>query len=46
MIGALAAIGELPLNRGRFESVISRSMTTAKLKTNLIAYDMGVSLVN
>ena len=46
LIGALAGINELPLNRVDFESVVSESMSAAKVQLNLTAYDMGIELVN
>jgi len=45
MIGALAGIGELPMEREDFEMVISRSMPSDKVKANLSAYDMGVKMI-
>lgn len=44
MIGALAGIGELPLDRQDFKQVISRSMPADKVKDNLRAYDMGIDM--
>ncbi|MFP4476073.1 MAG: indolepyruvate oxidoreductase subunit beta [Desulfatibacillaceae bacterium] len=45
MIGALAAVGELPLDRETFEAVISAAMDESKVPKNLEAFDMGVSMV-
>ncbi len=45
MIGALAGISELPIDREDFETVISRSMPSQKVKDNLCAYDMGVNMI-
>ena len=45
MIGAAAGVGALPLDKNDFEAVISQTMTADKLKLNLKAYDLGVSLV-
>ena len=44
MIGALAGIGELPLDRRDFKQVIARSMPADKVKDNLRAYDMGIDM--
>jgi indolepyruvate ferredoxin oxidoreductase beta subunit len=45
MIGALAGIGELPLDRQDFKQVISRSMPADKVEDNLYAYDLGVDMI-
>jgi indolepyruvate ferredoxin oxidoreductase beta subunit len=45
LIGALAGIGELPLDRQDFKKVISRSMPADKVEDNLCAYDMGVDMI-
>lgn len=45
MIGALAGIGDLPMEREDFEMVISRSMSSDKVEANLCAYDMGVEMI-
>jgi indolepyruvate ferredoxin oxidoreductase beta subunit len=45
MIGALAGVGELPLDRQDFKEVISRSMPADKVEDNLCAYDMGVDMI-
>jgi len=45
MIGALAAMGDLPVGRADFETVIARTMASDKLGDNLAAYDMGVEMV-
>jgi len=44
-VGALAATGELPLNRDVFRAVVSEKMSAEKVALNLSAYDMGGSLV-
>ena len=46
MIGGLAGTGELPLDRGDFEVVLSRTMSADKLEANLKAFDRGVELVS
>jgi len=45
MIGALAGIRVLPLERDDFEAVISRTMSADKVGVNLQAFDMGVAMV-
>lgn len=45
MIGALAEVSDLPMDRSDFEAVISQSMPQAKVEANLRAYDVGLELV-
>lgn len=45
MIGALAGLDELPLDREDLREVISRTMTPDKVEANLGAYDVGMSMV-
>ncbi len=45
MIGALAEVSNLPMERSDFETVISQSMPQAKIEANLVAYDTGRELV-
>jgi indolepyruvate ferredoxin oxidoreductase beta subunit len=45
MIGALAAIGDLPLDRENFKATISKSMPSNKVEENLSAYDRGVQMI-
>ena len=45
MIGALAEVSDLPMDRTDFEAVISKSMAQAKIEANLKAYDTGRELV-
>lgn len=45
LVGALAATGVLPLNRGSFEAVMARLMPTDKVAMNLEAFDKGQTLV-
>jgi indolepyruvate ferredoxin oxidoreductase beta subunit len=45
MIGALAEVSDLPMERSDFETAISQSMPQAKIEANLVAYDMGRELV-
>jgi len=46
MIGALAGIGELPLDREGFEVVIGENMASDKLTVNMKAFDLGISMVS
>ena len=46
MIGALAAIGDLPMEREDFRTVISESMASEKTEVNLSAYDTGAQMIN
>ncbi|MBL7176273.1 MAG: indolepyruvate oxidoreductase subunit beta [Desulfobacteraceae bacterium] len=46
MIGALAGIGELPLDRKEFKVVISEIMTPDKIEVNLKAFDLGKAMVS
>lgn len=45
MVGALAGIDLLPIDRESFETVFSRTMTPDKLAVNLKAFDKGVEMV-
>jgi indolepyruvate ferredoxin oxidoreductase beta subunit len=45
MIGALAAIGDLPMVRKDFRTVISKTMAPEKTEANLSAYDMGARMI-
>lgn len=45
MVGALAAVGDLPLDREDFKATISRTMPSDKVAENLSAYDMGVQMI-
>jgi Pyruvate/2-oxoacid:ferredoxin oxidoreductase gamma subunit len=45
MIGALAAIGDLPMERADFRAVISKTMASDKTEANLSAYDMGARMI-
>jgi indolepyruvate ferredoxin oxidoreductase beta subunit len=45
MIGAVAGIGVLPLDRENFETVISETMPADKLELNLKAYDLGAEMI-
>jgi indolepyruvate ferredoxin oxidoreductase beta subunit len=45
MIGALAAIGDLPMEREDFRTVISKTMAPEKTEANLCAYDTGARMI-
>ena len=46
MIGALAAIGDLPMDQEDFRAVISKTMTSKKMAANLCAYDTGARMID
>ena len=46
MIGSLAGINVLPLNRNTFREIISESMAADKVEINLTAYDKGAAMVS
>lgn len=46
MIGALAGIGGLPMERDTFETVMNGIIAPDKLAANLKAYDMGKAMVS
>ena len=46
MIGAVAGLGVLPLERQDFEAVMAAMVDPAKMTLNLTAYDLGRELVN
>lgn len=45
MLGALAGIGSLPLDRDDFEAVLAQSLSADKLDVNLRAFDLGREMV-
>jgi len=45
MIGALERVGELPIRREDFKSVIAQILTADKIDMNLKAYDRGTELM-
>ena len=45
MIGAVAGIGVLPLDRKDFEAALAENLSADKLELNLKAYDLGVGMV-
>jgi len=46
MIGAVAAMGVLPLERQDFKAVMATMVDPAKMRLNLSAYDLGREMVN
>jgi len=46
MIGALSAVGDLPVGRDDFTAVISRTLPEEKMADNLKAFDLGVEMMN
>ena len=45
LVGAVAGLGVLPLDRGNFEAVITQILSHDMLALNLKAYDMGYRMV-
>ena len=45
MIGAMSAMGELPLHREDFEEVILDSLPESSLNVNFKAFDIGASML-
>ena len=45
LIGALAAIRELPLDRGTFKDVLEESLAPERVAINMEAFDLGASMV-
>jgi len=45
LVGALSAVGDIPLDRETFCEVIARTMSEDKVGLNLQAFDMGLALV-
>ena len=46
MTGALAATGELPMDRNNFQKSIESLFTTDKIKQNLVTFDKGMDMIN
>ena len=46
MIGALAELGELPIAREDFMTVVSRTMPSDKVEANLAAFDRGTQMIS
>ena len=44
MIGALAGVGELPMDRTDFEAFMAGTMSPEKVAANLAAYDLGAKM--
>ena len=45
LVGALAAVGDLPLARDRFQEVMARTMPAAKVEMNVTAFDKGLAMI-
>jgi indolepyruvate ferredoxin oxidoreductase beta subunit len=45
LVGALAGVGDLPINRESFREVIARTMPPDKVDINLLAFDKGLETV-
>src|SRR3989339_251291 len=45
MIGALCAVDDLPVGRGDFKAIHSRSLPAEKMDYNLKAFDLGVAMM-
>lgn len=45
LIGALAGVGDIPLDRDGFQKVITRTMPAGKVDINLTAFERGMALV-
>ena len=45
LVGALAAVGDLPLTRDRFQEVMARTMPAAKVEMNVTAFDKGLAMI-
>jgi indolepyruvate ferredoxin oxidoreductase, beta subunit len=43
LVGALAAVGDLPLDKERFRQVISRTMSADKVDINVTAFEKGMA---
>jgi len=46
LVGALAGIGDLPLDREGFRMVMARTMPSDKVEINLTAFETGLAMVN
>lgn len=44
-VGAMAGVGDIPLDREDFRDVIARSMPSDKVELNLKAFDMGLAMI-
>jgi indolepyruvate ferredoxin oxidoreductase beta subunit len=45
LVGALSAVGDLPLERDRFQEVMARTMPPAKVEMNIEAFEKGQSMI-
>lgn len=45
MIGALSAVGDLPVGRDDFTAALSRTLPAEKMADNLKAFDLGVEMM-
>jgi indolepyruvate ferredoxin oxidoreductase beta subunit len=45
LVGALAGIGDLPLDREGFQEVIARTMPPEKVPVNIKAFDRGAAMI-
>ena len=46
LVGALAGVGDLPLDREGFREVMARTMPADKVDINLTAFDSGLAMIN
>ena len=46
LVGALAGVGDLPLDRDGFLAVIARSMPSEKVEINVTAFEKGLAMIN
>jgi len=45
LVGALAGVGDLPLERDGFSEVMARTMPAGKVKINLTAFEQGQAMI-
>jgi indolepyruvate ferredoxin oxidoreductase beta subunit len=45
LVGALAAVGDLPLNKDGFRGVMARTMPPGKVEMNVSAFDKGMAMI-
>jgi indolepyruvate ferredoxin oxidoreductase beta subunit len=46
LVGALAGVGDLPLDREGFREVMARTMPADQVDINLAAFDTGLAMIN
>ena len=46
LVGALAGVGDLPLDRDGFREVMARTMPPGKAEINLTAFEKGLAMIN